>query len=64
MPQGFKGRSPKVCGINLHPDGVRVTFSFHRSVEPPTEEAVALVLALLASFVVEGPEFTAGDDRR
>jgi hypothetical protein len=64
VPQGLQGRSPKVCG-NRPSSGRRARhLSFHRSVEPPTEEAAALVLALLASFVVEGPEFTAGDDGR
>ena len=58
---GFEGRSLGTCRVWLHPDDVFVTFWFYRSARPSTEEAAALVLALLDSFVVEGPKFTSGE---
>lgn len=58
--KGFEGRSLGTCTVRLHPDAVYVDFWFYRSAAPSTEEAAALVLALLDSFVVEGPKFTTG----
>jgi len=57
--KGYEGRSFGTCTVWLHPDAVYVDFWLYRSVEPPTTEAAALVLALLDSFVVEGPKFSA-----
>ena len=61
---GVEGRSLGTCRISLHPDQVRVSLSYYRSIEPQTEDAAALVLALLDSFVVEGPKFTEGKDKQ
>ncbi len=62
--KGFESRWPGTCRIKVQPDDVHVEFWFGREVEPRTEEAAALVLALLDSFVVEGPKFIAGDSGR
>ena len=62
--KGYEGRSLGICRVWLHPDDVYVHFWFCRSVEAPTAEAAALVLALLDSFVVEGPKFTAENGGR
>jgi hypothetical protein len=62
--KGFQDRWPGTCRIKVQPDDVHVSSWFGREVEPTTEEAAALVLALLDSFVVEGPKFTAGNGER
>ena len=60
--KGFQDRWPGTCRIKVQPDDAHVEFWFGREVEPPTEETAALVLALLDSFIVEGPKFTASGD--
>lgn len=61
--KGYEGSSLGTCKVRIYPGDASINFWYYRSAAPSTEEAAALVLALLDSFVVEGPKFTAKESK-
>lgn len=56
---GFQG-TPGVCTVYALRGGLLLDFWYDRRIEPPTEDIVALVAALLDSLIVDGPKLQLG----